>query len=139
MRTSQVAKEAGVNIQTLRYYERRGLLPAPDRRASGYREYDEATVQRVQFIKRAQELGFTLAETADLLTLRAQAKERRPETRTIAASKIAKIDGKVRQLMAVREVLTRLVEACQCGVDAIECPIIEALEVPITTGTADAE
>lgn len=70
MRSSEVANAAGVNIQTLRYYERRERLPAPARKASGYREYDPTTVQQVRFIKRAQDLGFTLDEISELLDLR---------------------------------------------------------------------
>ncbi|MEO7474382.1 MAG: MerR family transcriptional regulator, partial [Gemmatimonadales bacterium] len=67
VRISDIAKQAGVNVQTLRFYERRGLLPQPVRLASGYRNYDRAAVRRVRFIKRAQELGFTLAEINELL------------------------------------------------------------------------
>jgi Hg(II)-responsive transcriptional regulator len=131
MRVSDVARAASVNIQTLRYYERRGLLADPSRRPSGYREYEPETVQRVRFIKRAQELGFTLAEIGELLVLREEA-GRRPDGRARAAAtataKIEQIDDKLRQLTAMRAALAQLVAACQCDHAAMECPIIEALE-----------
>ena len=131
MRVSDVARAAAVNIQTLRYYERRGLLPNPSRRPSGYRDYEPETVQRVRFIKRAQELGFTLVEIKELLVLR-EDEERRPDSRmraaATAAAKINQIDDKLRQLTAMRATLSQLVDACQCGQAALDCPIIEALE-----------
>jgi MerR family copper efflux transcriptional regulator len=131
MRISDVARAAAVNVQTLRYYERRGLLPGPSRRPSGYRDYESETVQRVRFIKRAQELGFTLAEIGELLVLR-QDTGHRPDGRAraaaTAAAKIEQIDDKLRQLTAMRAALAQLVAACECDRAAIECPIIEALE-----------
>jgi MerR family transcriptional regulator, mercuric resistance operon regulatory protein len=131
MRISDVARATAVNIQTLRYYERRGLLPDPSRRPSGYREYKPETVQRVRFIKRAQELGFTLVEIGELLVLREDA-GRRPDGRARAAAtavaKIEQIDDKLRQLTAMRAALAQLVTACECDRAAMECPIIEALE-----------
>jgi Hg(II)-responsive transcriptional regulator len=139
VRTNEVAKEAGVNVQTLKYYERRGLLQEPKRRASGYREYGTDAVARVRFIKRAQELGFTLAEIAELLTLREHAERTRPEARALAATKITTIDRKVGQLLAMREALSRLVEACQCDGGALECPICEALEEGTAARTAEGE
>jgi Hg(II)-responsive transcriptional regulator len=131
MRTGQVAEQAGVNVQTLRYYERRGLLPEPSRRESGYRVYGPDAVHTVRFIKRAQELGFTLAEIGELLVLR-QDTGHRPDGRAraaaTAAAKIEQIDDKLRQLTAMRAALAQLVAACECDRAAIECPIIEALE-----------
>ena len=128
MRSSDVAKAAGVNVQTLRYYERRGLVPEPSRRASGYREYEPGTVQRVGFIKRAQQLGFTLDEVTELLDLRDAAGRARPGAQALGAAKIATIDEKLRQLGAMRAALTQLINACACDLTSLECPIIEALE-----------
>lgn len=128
MRTSELAGAAGVNSQTLRYYERRGLLPAPERRASGYRDYAPDAVRRVRFIKRAQDLGFTLIEVEDLLALRERAGRSRPEARTLAAAKIAGIETKLRHLTAMRDALQTLISACESGRRAVDCPIIEALE-----------
>lgn len=134
MRVGEVAKAANVNIQTLRYYERRGLVPAPSRRPSGYREYEADTVRLVRFIKRAQELGFTLAEIGELLVLREASAHRRPEAggraAATATAKIGQIDGKLRRLTAMRAALAQLVETCRCDRGALVCPIIEALEDP---------
>lgn len=127
MRIGKVAVEAGVNIQTLRYYERRGLLPEPQRGSSGYRAYDPETVRLVRFIKRAQELGFTLREIEDLIELR-QSPRRGAEVRAVAAAKVEDIERRIRQLKAMRKALGGLVAACDCGGGTLACPIIEALD-----------
>jgi Hg(II)-responsive transcriptional regulator len=123
---SQTAKEAGVNTQTLRYYERRGLLPKPPRRDSGYREYPDDAVRIVRFIKRAQELGFSLDEIEDLVRLRGVRRAERQRVRSIAEKKIVQIDEKVAHLQAMRQALSTLVKSCHQG-GAAECPIIDAL------------
>jgi Hg(II)-responsive transcriptional regulator len=123
---SQTAKEAGVNAQTLRYYERRGLLPKPPRRGSGYREYPADAVLIVRFIKRAQELGFSLDEVEELVRLRGVRRGDRHRVRTIAERKIEDIDRKIAHLQSMRGVLARLVKSCHEG-GAMECPIIDAL------------
>lgn len=132
MRIGQVAAEAGVNIDTLRYYERRGLLDAPQRRPSGYREYPPETVQILRFIKRAQDLGFTLNEIEELLKLRRLKGASRPEVRALAEAKVRAIDKKMAQLKAIRDALGVLLEACACGRarSQLECPILEALDDP---------
>jgi Hg(II)-responsive transcriptional regulator len=127
MRIGEAAARASVNIQTLRYYERRGLLPEPQRGSSGYRAYDPATVRLVRFIKRAQELGFTLREIEDLIELR-QSPRRGAEVRALAAAKVSDIDHRIRLLRAMRSALGGLVEACECEGGAPTCPIIEALD-----------
>ena len=126
---SEAAEQAGVNVQTIRYYERRGLLPAPPRRASGYRELPEATVRRVRFIKRAQELGFSLDEIAELLRLRAAKPHNRTRVRAVAERRIQQIEQKIAELEALQQELRTLVHRCHEGT-ALECPIIEALEQP---------
>jgi Hg(II)-responsive transcriptional regulator len=126
MLISQAASEAGVNIQTLRYYERRGLLPRPRRRTSGYRVYDPDAVQVVRFIKRAQELGFSLGEIGELIRLRGVAVRERHQVRAMAETKVVDIDRRIAQLQAMRAALTSLVHACHHG-HAAACPIIEAL------------
>lgn len=123
---SQTAREAGVNAQTLRYYERRGLLAKPPRRGSGYREYPADAVRIVRFIKRAQELGFTLDEIEELVRLRGVRRGERHKVRAIAERKIADIDQKIAQLQSMRQALDQLVDACHHG-GAADCPIIEAL------------
>lgn len=127
MRIGEVAVLAGVNVQTLRYYERRRLLPEPPRGGAGYRAYDPATVRLVRFIKRAQELGFTLREIGELIELR-QSPRRGAEVRTLAAAKVENIERRMVQLRAMRDALVGLVETCDCEGDALVCPIIEALD-----------
>ena len=124
---SQTAKQAGVNAQTLRYYERRGLLPRPPRRGSGYREYPDDAVRIVRFIKKAQELGFSLDEIEELVRLRGVRRGERHRVRAIAERKVADIDQKIAHLQSMREALTQLVDSCHHG-GAAGCPIIEALD-----------
>jgi len=123
----EVAEQAKVHIETLRYYERRGLLPEPTRGSSGYRAYDSDTVGLVRFIKRAQELGFTLREIEDLIELR-QSPRRGAEVRAVAAAKVEDIERRIRQLKAMRKALGGLVAACDCEGGTLSCPIIEALD-----------
>lgn len=122
-----IAREAGVSVQTLRYYERRGLLPAPTRSASGYRRYPPDTVPVVRFIKRAQELGFTLSEIGQLLGLRASRSGDRSRVLDLATAKMTDIEHRIRQLQAIRTVLLELVQSCRCGVSKLECSILGAL------------
>jgi Cu(I)-responsive transcriptional regulator len=122
----EAAQEAGVNVQSLRYYERRGLLPRPPRRASGYRDYQADAVHVVRFIKRAQALGFSLEEIEQLIRLRGVTAGERHRVRAIAERKIAEIDRKLAQLRAMRRALTALVLACRHA-GAPACPIVEAL------------
>jgi len=124
---TETAKEAGVNRQTLRYYERRGLLPSPARRRSGYREYSNDAVRIVRFIKRAQELGFSLDEVDELVRLRGVRRSERHRVRAIAEGKIADIERKIAQLRSMHAALHELVDACHRGAAAAHCPIIDAL------------
>lgn len=123
---TQTAKRAGVNAQTLRYYERRGLLPKPARRDSGYRDYAPEAVRIVRFIKRAQDLGFSLDEIEQLVKLRGVRRAERHRVRAIAERKIEDIDQKIAHLRSMRAALANLVHACHEGGSA-ECQIIEAL------------
>ena len=124
----EVATEAGVNIETLRYYERRGLVPKPPRSVSNYRLYSEDTVRRVCFVKRAQELGFSLKEIKELLSLRATPKARCSDVRRQAEDKIQNIDGKIRTLRNMRKALSRLVDQCSGSGPVTACPILDALD-----------
>ena len=128
LRTGELAAQAGVNVQTLRYYERRGLLDEPERRASGYREYSPDAVQLIRFIKRAQELGFTLAEVEDLLRLRSDQEAACSEVRTAAEAKIEDIEQKIRHLRAMKRALGILVASCASEGSSRHCPILEALD-----------
>lgn len=125
LRTGEVAERAGVNVQTLRYYERRGLLTAPDRSIGGHRLYPPDTVALLQVIKAAQRLGFTLDEVAELIDA-GRRRHPAPDLRQRAVDKIAEIDARIADLTAIRSTLTRLVEArcdsltnCTCA----DCPI----------------
>jgi Hg(II)-responsive transcriptional regulator len=128
MRTMQVAQRAGVNAQTLRYYERRGLLPNPPRTASGYRAYGQEAVRIVRFVKRAQELGFSLAEVEMLLHLADGGPESCDAARQLAENKVADLDTRIAALNAMRESLTRLVASCAVPKGERDCPLLDCLE-----------
>ena len=126
IKIGEVAERGGVNLQTIRYYEREGLLPEPPRLASGYRVFPESTVRRVRFIKRAQEIGFSLREIRELLSLRMDGPC--AEVRSLAEAKIADIEVKMRTLGAMKRILRRLTDQCPgCG-PASECPILESID-----------
>lgn len=128
MTISELAKAAGVHIETVRYYERRGLLPEPARRPSGYRAYAATMVARLRFIKNAQELGFSLAEIEKLLALRVDAATSCAEVRRQAEVKLAEVEQKLQTLQQIQAALTDLVAACDHGGPQGECPLLEALE-----------
>ena len=127
MRIGAAAEQAGVNVQTLRYYERRGLLPRPPRRDSGYREFPDEAVRIVRFIKRAQDLGFSLDEVEELIRLRHDKRRDRLRVRAIAERRVRQIDRKLAELQAMKKALAHLVHCCREG-STLECPIIEALD-----------
>ncbi len=126
MKIGKAAQLAGVHVQTLRYYERTGLLPKAKRQPSGYRQYDQATVKLVHFIKHAQDLGFTLRDISELIALRHNPKDC-ARAGSLARAKIAEIDRRVRSLTAIRRTLSALERACRSGDANHHCPIIEAL------------
>lgn len=127
MRTREVADQAGVNPQTLRYYERRGLLPEPPRRASGYRDYDEGAVRLVRFAKRAQELGFSLDEVEALLELAGGGPESCDAARGLAQRRLAELDQRLADLHAIRDSLQRLVVTCELPRAERECPLVQTI------------
>ena len=124
----QLAKRAQVNVDTIRYYERRGLIPEPPRRQSGYRQYSQDDVVRIQFIKRAQELGFALKEIEELLALRVDPDTTCAGIKEQTEAKIADISTKIQTLQRMTRVLTRLATACDARAPTSECPILEALD-----------
>ena len=128
MRIGKASREAGVNAQTLRYYERRGLLPKTNRRASGYREYDSATVGRVKFIRNAQELGFTLNEIRELITLRDNRSRSNEDVRRVATRKIEEMERRIRKLTEMKGELAALVERCSPARCTDDCVIIDAFD-----------
>ena len=128
MRTHEVAEKAGVNAQTLRYYERRGLLADPPRSRAGYRDYPPFVIEVLRFVKRAQELGFTLAEVEELLRLADGGPESCEAARSLAESHIADLLRKIADLQRMRVSLTALVETCQRPRADRSCPLLDAIE-----------
>jgi Hg(II)-responsive transcriptional regulator len=124
----QVAQQAGVNAQTLRYYERRGLLPDPPRTVGGYRSYGPEAVRRVRFVKRAQELGFSLAEIDVLLHLADGGPESCDAARQLAEHKVAGLDAKIAALQSMRASLRRLIATCASPPAERVCPLLDSLE-----------
>jgi Hg(II)-responsive transcriptional regulator len=134
LRIGEVARRTGVNIQTLRYYERRGLLKKPPRTPTGYRQYPSETVRLIRFVKRAQELGFTLKEIKELLRLRDNQRASCTEVRSTAEVKLRDIDNKIDSLRRMRGALRILVVTCRNNASIRECPILEALDLEETKG-----
>jgi MerR family mercuric resistance operon transcriptional regulator len=124
----KVARQAGVGIETVRFYEREGLIPEPVRSASGYRQYPAATVARIRFIRRAKALGFSLREVRELLSLRLDPARSSAEAKAHAEAKIADIEQKIQTLRRMKQTLVDLTEACDgCG-PVSDCPILDALD-----------
>ena len=126
--TKQLAEKAGVINETIRYYERKGLLPPPARSASGYRQYTNDDLKRMLFIKMAKEHGFTLKEIKELLDLRVSENSTCNDVREIAQHKIEIIEEKIRELKQIKKALTHLMDSCHLQDPADECPIINAFE-----------
>ena len=127
MRTGELAVRAGVNPQTLRYYERRGLMPAPARTGSGYRAYDQGDLERLLFIRRAQGVGFTLAEVEALLHLPTGAPTGCSAARSMAERKIDDLEHHIEELQEVRRVLIRFSQRCEQAGPGEDCPILSDL------------
>jgi DNA-binding transcriptional MerR regulator len=125
--TAKLAKQGGVNVETIRYYERHGLLPKVPRTASGYRKFSGNHVVQLQFIRRAQELGFTLKEVKELLAIRVKPGSSGGDVRRKAEIKIADVDEKIRHLQAIREALVRMTATCSGGGPLTNCSILESL------------
>jgi DNA-binding transcriptional MerR regulator len=129
MRIGQVAESAGVTVEALRFYERRGLLPAPARTRSGYRDYAARTVHVVQFIKHAQQLGFALDDVDTMLRLARGGPDDCDAVRDLATAKIEEVAEKIRRLEVIRAALTQLVDTCERPRPQRECPLLAA-ELP---------
>ena len=122
-----VAKRVGVAIDTIRFYEREGLLPEPERRASGYRSYGVGTIAQLRFIRRAKQLGFTLEEIRELLALSADRQRGVKAVKKRAQERLAAIDQRIVELQRVRDGLAQLVESCPGHGAPEQCPILQAL------------
>jgi Hg(II)-responsive transcriptional regulator len=128
VRTSEVAEQAEVNAQTLRYYERRGLLPEPERTAAGYRSYSVDAVRLVRFVKRAQQLGFTLNDVEELLHLAGGGPASCDAAKTMARTRIADLDRRIEELVGMRDALGRLVDTCERPRKQRDCPLLHDIE-----------
>ncbi len=117
-----------MNVETLRYYERRGILAEPQRSGSGYRAYDAQAVRTVRFVKRAQQVGFSLEETSSLLDLAAGGPRNCDAAKAMAADKITQLEAKIASLSAMCDSLRRLVATCDRSPRKRECPLLEAIE-----------
>ncbi len=124
----QLAKQAGIGVETVRFYERTALLDRPPRTASGYRQYSRDVVRRIRFIRLAKELGFSLKEVAELLCLRVDPETTCAEVKAQAEDKIADIDAKLQDLQRMKETLVQLVTTCSGRGPISQCPILDALE-----------
>ncbi|MBI3836630.1 MAG: heavy metal-responsive transcriptional regulator [Planctomycetia bacterium] len=123
-----VARRGGVGVETVRFYEREGLLPKPTRTLSGYRQFDEEIIGRLRFIRRAKELGFTLNEIKELLSLRIDPSTTCADVKVRAETKIADIEAKIDSLKRMKLALVKLTKACSGRGTTSECPILDALD-----------
>ena len=128
MTIGQVARQAGVGVETIRFYERRGLIEEPPRRESGYRQYPEETIARIEFIKRAKELGFSLKEISELLSLRMDPDTTCNDLREKAEAKVADIQAKIKELRRIERAVSRLAASCHRGGPKSRCPVLAALD-----------
>jgi MerR family transcriptional regulator, mercuric resistance operon regulatory protein len=120
-----LARTTGVHVETIRFYQRRGLMPQPKRPPAGARRYGEEAAARLRFIKRAQDIGFTLGEVAELLRLERGCRD----AHDLATAKLATIERRLADLSRMRKTLRKLVARCEVG-ESANCPIIEALARP---------
>jgi len=124
----RLAKQAGVGVETIRFYEREGLIAQPDRRVSGYRQYPREAVRRVRFIRHAKDLGFTLREIQELLDLRVDPRSTCADVRGRAKTKIADIEERITSLERMKGALERLACKCRGRGPTTDCPILEELD-----------
>lgn len=120
----KLAKTAQVGIETIRYYQSRGLLPTPEK-TMGYRQYPVSLIERIRFIKRSQELGFSLGEITDLLSVHGN--NQRESIQQITAARLAQIESKLTDLKRIQSVLTQLLNECEHTNQDLPCPIIASL------------
>lgn len=127
MKIGELAQRSGVGIDTVRYYEKEGLLPRAQRLASGYRVYDQQDVRRLRFVRRAKALGFTLPEIRELLALSDHRDDDMATMKTAATEKLADVRAKIAELNRIREGLETLVASCPGHGSLEQCPILNAL------------
>ena len=136
LRIGRAAQEAGVGIETIRFYERRGLIEQPPKPPDGYRRYTAETVERIRFIRQAQHIGFSLTQIEELLSLKADPSADCADVRRKAAAKVAEVDGKIAELQRIRSALEEVIAACPGRGSVGACTILEALDGRRHVGTA---
>jgi MerR family mercuric resistance operon transcriptional regulator len=124
----EVARQVGVGVETVRFYERQGLLEKPPRKESGYRQYPPEAVSRIRFIKKAKEVGFSLKEIKELLSLRLDSAATCEDVRSRAEAKISDIEQKIQALQKMKQALTDLTAVCDGQGSASKCPILKAFD-----------
>jgi Hg(II)-responsive transcriptional regulator len=129
MKIGEVAKQSDVGVETIRYYERKGLLAEPERRPSGYRLYDASVVARLQFIRRTKELGFTLAEIKEFLGLWFDANTRCEHIRARAEKKVTDIEEKIRTLQKMKRSLKKVISECESKNTVDDCPLLVGIDI----------
>ena len=127
LKIGEVARASGVGIETIRFYERDGLLAKPDRKPSGYRQYDPSVVARLQFIRDTKELGFALSEIRELLRLRFDAETRCAHIRDLATRKIKDIETRILNLQNMRRSLQKILKGCEQKNTVDDCPLLKGL------------
>ncbi|MBI1367131.1 MAG: MerR family transcriptional regulator [Planctomycetes bacterium] len=130
MTIGQAAREAGVGVETIRYYQRQGLIDQPARRGTGFRHYDRQTVRRLRFIRHAKRLGFTLREIRELLELHVdpECRGRCRQMLELTSTKLADIEQRIAELERMKRTLSQLAAACRRRRSAADCPILDALD-----------
>ena len=128
----RLAERGGVNLETIRYYEREGLMLPPPRKSSGHRAYSPSALRRLRFIKRAQELGFSLAEIRELLALRRDPDQPCADVIRQIEAKTGEVERKIAHLRAMRRALIRLKSSCEGDCHVSECPILENLDSEVS-------
>lgn len=128
MRIGELAKRVHVNLETIRYYEREGLMPEPRRIPPGHRNFDQGALRRLRFIKRTQELGFSLAEIREILSLKAHPERECSAVCGQTRKKLREVDQKLKDLQEIKRALTRLTRACSGDRRIGECGILEVLD-----------
>ena len=124
----QLAEQSGIHLETIRYYEREGLMPAPPRKSSGHRAYPRTAARRLRFIKQAQELGFSLAEIRELLALKVDPDQLCTDVVRQVEAKILDIDARIEYLQAMKRVLGQMKDSCSGNCAVADCPILESFE-----------
>jgi Hg(II)-responsive transcriptional regulator len=128
LKRGQLAKQTGVNPETIRYYENIGLLPKAARTENGYRIYSEEDIRRIKFIKRAKELGFTLKEIKELLELRFEDIGSCSDVRELAEEKLKDVEQKIKDLEKIKKILKQLIDQCPGKGSISQCPIVSTIE-----------